>query len=350
MKNMGLRIGIVKDERYLEHKTGHIHPENPNRLRSVYRMLKNDFEDLFIHIHPEPVPLEYLELVHTPVYIEKVLKTAEHNFTSLAPDTPASAMSYLAAWLAVGGCLTALDTLISGKCDLCFALVRPPGHHALADRAGGFCIFNNLGITAKYAIEHYGFQRILIIDWDIHHGNGIQELFYDKKEVLYFSSHDILLYPYTGDWQETGKDEGEGYTINIPISRELSDAEVLYLYHKMLTPIIKNYSPELILVAAGFDAHLDDPIGRSHWSEKVYYGLTRLILDLKADISITRFPCTPVLFSLEGGYNPHALSGCIKEVFKAFISSENQKILYGEKTQRINRLIEKARRIHSRLG
>jgi len=337
---MGSEIGIIKDERYLEHKTGHIHPENPNRLRSVYRMLKAEFEDVFIHLPPELAPLEYLEFVHTPVYIEKVLKTADHDFTSLAPDTPASTKSYLSAWLAVGGCLTGLNALISGQCHICFALVRPPGHHALADRAGGFCIFSNLGVAAQYAIEQHGFRRILIIDWDIHHGNGLQELFYDRQEVLYFSSHDTLLYPYTGDWQETGTHQGEGYTINIPIPRELEDKEVLYLYEKLVPLIVRNYSPELILVAAGFDAHHDDPIGRSQWSETVYYGLTRLLTDFSL----------PILFALEGGYHPHALTSCIRQVLNAFTAPKDQENLVGEKTSRINRLIEKVYRIHSEYG
>jgi len=139
---MAVKVGIIRDERYLEHKPGHIHPEHPIRLKAVYRMLDRDFQKGLIKIKPEAAPLELIELVHTPAYIKKVLKTAEHDYTSLAPDTPVSSKSYLAAWLVVGGCLKGLDALISGECDFCFSLVRPPGHHALPERAGGFCIFN----------------------------------------------------------------------------------------------------------------------------------------------------------------------------------------------------------------
>lgn len=342
---MALKTGIVRDERYLEHKTGHIHPDQPKRLRAVYRMLDTDFASGLINIEPEPASLEHLELVHTPVYIDKVLKTAEHDSTSLAPDTPASARTYLAAWLAVGGCLKGLDALISGQCDVCFSLVRPPGHHALPDRAGGFCILNNLGITARYALKHHGFQRILIIDWDIHHGNGLQDLFYEEKEVLYLSSHDTLLYPYTGDWQEIGEGEGKGYTINLPIPRELQDREILHLYRKILGPVVRRFRPELLLVGAGFDAHYQDPIGRSQLTEQAFRWLTSLLLDLRAEV---HHP--PLLFALEGGYHPRALTNSVREVLKVLTTEENRGILPGEVTPRMAKLVEKARRIHAKHG
>ena len=206
-----------------------MHPEHPNRVKAIYRMLDTDFKKGLVNIEAEPATLESLELVHTSAYIKKVLKTADHNFTSLSPDTPASSKSYLAAWLAVGGCIKSLDTLMTGQCDVCFSLVRPPGHHALADRAGGFCIFNNIGAVARHALKHYGMKRILIVDWDVHNGNGVNDLFFHEKEVLYFSTHDMLLYPYAGNWEETGKNEGEGYTINVPIPRDLEDVEFLML-------------------------------------------------------------------------------------------------------------------------
>ena len=269
------KVGIIRDERFLEHKTGHVHPEHPNRLQAIYRMLNSDFPNGLLEIKAEPATLEQLELVHTPSYIDKVLKTADHTLSSLAPDTPTSAKTYEAAWLAVGGCLKGLDALLSDQCDVCFALIRPPGHHALPDRAGGFCIFNNLGITARYAMIEHGLRRILVIDWDTHHGNGLNDLFYGEKDVLYLSTHDIGLYPYSGDWEETGKGEGQGYTINLPIPRELEDHEFLHLYQQILSPLFERYSPELVLVAAGFDALHDDPVGRSKLSEKAFTGLTR---------------------------------------------------------------------------
>ena len=338
-------MGIVRDERFLGHKTGHTHPEHPNRLRTIYRMLDADFAEGLIRIEPEPVPLEYLELVHTPPYIEKVLKTADQGFTSLAPDTPASSMTYLAVWLAVGGCLKALDALLSGKCGACFSLVRPPGHHALPDRAGGFCVFNNLGVTARYAMRLHGIKRILVIDWDIHHGNGIQDLFYDEEEVLYLSFHDTFLYPYTGDLQEAGKGKGEGYTVNIPVPRELEDAEYLSLFCEIVGPVMRRYRPELILVSAGFDGHRDDPIGRSRLTEKAFRGLTDMLLSFSSEVNHPR-----ILFALEGGYHFQALTGSVKEVLKALTDKSEHRDISLKRTDRVAKLLERAAKIHKKFG
>ena len=340
---MAVKVGIIRDERYLEHKPGHIHPEHPGRLKAVYRMLDRDFQEGLIKIEPEPASLELIELVHTPAYIKKVLKTAEHNYTSLAPDTPVSSKSYLAAWLAVGGCLKGLDALISGECDFCFSMVRPPGHHALPERAGGFCIFNNMGITAKYAGRHYGLRRILIIDWDIHHGNGLNDLFYEDKNVLYFSSHDPLLYPYSGDWSMTGSGEGEGYTINIPLPREFTDEEIFHLYKEILGPVFKRYRPELILVDAGFDAHKDDPIGRSMLTEQAFRRLTELLLELRSPLDHP-----PVLFALEGGYNPGALARSVKEVLMVLTGRNEKEAIPAGMTLQVERILKKVSHIHAK--
>lgn len=339
------KVGIIRDDKFLEHITGHVHPEHPNRLKAVYRMLDKDFHNGLLKIDAEPATLEHLELVHTPSYIEKVLKTVKYTFSSLAPDTPTSAKTYVAAWLAVGACIKGLDELLSGKCDVCFVLIRPPGHHALPDRAGGFCIFNNLGVTARYAMIEHGFRRILIIDWDTHHGNGLNDLFYEEKEVLYLSTHDIGLYPYGGDWEETGKDEGEGYTINLPVPRELNDHEFLYLYQGVLDPLFKRYAPELILIVAGFDAHHEDTVGRSRLTEKAFRGLTQLILDLRSEIDEP-----PVLLALEGGYAPRPLARSVRGVLEVLTGKDHEERFVGEKTGRIGELLEKARRIHAKFG
>lgn len=309
---MDLKVGIVRDNRYLMHQTGLVHPERPARLKAVYRMLDKEFAEGLVNVQPEPATLEHLELVHTPSYIGKILKTAEIEFTNLAPDTTVSSESYLAAWLAVGGCIRALQALLSGRLDVCFCMVRPPGHHAQRDRAGGFCIFNNLGITARHALERYSIRRILILDWDVHHGNGIQELFYEEREVLYVSTHYLGWYPHSGDWHEAGMGEGLGYTVNVPVPKDIEDDDILYLYWKILSPVMRNFKPELILVAAGFDAHHRDPIGRTRVTEKAFRWLTELLIELRGAL---RGP--PVLFALEGGYDAAALVSCVREVFRA---------------------------------
>ena len=342
---MAVKTGLVRDERYLEHKPGHMHPEHPNRLKSVYRMLDSSFPEGLTAIKPEPATLEHIERVHSPSYIKKVLKTADHGFTSLAPDTPASARTYLSAWLAVGGCLKALDSLVSGQCEACLSLVRPPGHHALKDRAGGFCIFNNIGITAKYALRRYGFKRVLIIDWDIHHGNGLNDIFYDEKRVFYLSSHDTMLYPYTGDWEEAGHGEGAGYTINIPIPRTLEDSDFFYLYHEVVGDVIRAYNPQLILVGAGFDGHGEDPVGRSRLSEQIFRWLTHLLLDMRVMIDKPS-----ILMVLEGGYNPRALASCVKEVLEALTCETVwERPSLKDASQGVE-LVKKVRRIHEKYG
>jgi acetoin utilization deacetylase AcuC-like enzyme len=339
---MALKTGVVRDDRYLAHMPGHTHPEHPSRLRAVYRMLDTDFPDGLTVIQPEPATLEVLELVHTASYVKKVLKTADHKFTSLAPDTPASAKTYLSAWLAVGGCLKSLEALVGGQCDVCFALIRPPGHHALADRAGGFCIFNNLAITARYAMNEFGFERILIIDWDIHHGNGIQDLFYREKKVLYFSTHDMLLYPYTGNLKESGKGWGQGYTINIPLPRDLNDEDILHVYREILTAVVLRYTPDLILIVAGFDAHYEDPIGRSRLTESAFAGLAGLLLNLRA---MANDP--PLLFALEGGYSDRGVAQSVRSVLNVLTNRVPLEKVPDTETSRGARLVKKARQIHS---
>jgi acetoin utilization deacetylase AcuC-like enzyme len=308
-------------------------------------MLDKEYPEGLVRIRPEPATLGDLELVHTAAYIERVLKTADHNFTSLAPDTPASGKTYLAAWLAVGGCLKALEALLSQESDACFALVRPPGHHALPDRAGGFCIFNNIGITARCAMKHHGISRILVIDWDVHHGNGIHDLFYGEKEVFYVSSHDMLLYPYTGDWQDAGVGPGKGYTVNLPLPRELEDTEFLYLYQEILGPIMRQYDPELILVAAGFDAHQGDPIGRSRFTAPVYGRIVRLILKLRAEIH-----APPILLVLEGGYDAGNVGRSVIEVLRALTSDDPYEPVPIEASGRGEGLVEKACQTHGKYG
>jgi acetoin utilization deacetylase AcuC-like enzyme len=343
--NMGLKITVIRDERYLDHKTGLLHPENPDRLRIIYRMLDTYFSQGLVYLPSEPATMEQLELVHSPSYVQKVLKTAGLAFTHLAPDTPASPMSYFAAFLAVGGCLKALDSLLSGQCEASFALVRPPGHHAMPDRATGFCIFNNLGITARYGMNKYGLERILVVDWDIHHGQGLQGLFYDTGKVLYFSSHYMGFYPQTGAWTDTGTGEGLGYTVNIPLPKEVGDKDIIHLYSEVLGPIIRRYRPELIMVAAGFDAHHLDRMGGTNLTEKAFGCLTHMLVGLRAEVG---YP--PLLFALEGGYHLEALALSVKEVLKALTSDDRDERCITARTKLAEDLVREARKVHAQYG
>ncbi len=340
---MVLKVGVVRDERYLEHKPGLIHPEHPNRLKSIYAMLDREFPGGLVRVEPELATMEQLELVHTSSYIEKVLKTAEQDFTYLAPDTPAGSNTYKAAFLAAGGCVKAIDFLLSGACDACLALVRPPGHHALPDQASGFCIFNNLAVAARYAVSKQGLTRVLIVDWDIHHGQGLQNIFYEENRVLYFSTHFMGFYPQTGPWSDVGSGGGAGYTVNIPLPREADDGDMLYVYRRVLGPIMRRYRPQLVLVAAGFDAHKEDPLGRGSLTERGFFCLSRLLKELREENN-----APPLLFSLEGGYDLRALAGSVKEVIRALSTDESPFLCDGMKEGAgAKQWVERARRIHA---
>lgn len=304
-------------------------------------MLDSDFPDTLVPIKPELATLEHLELVHTPAYIKQILGTADRDFTTLAPDTNVSAKTYLAAWLAVGGCVKALDALMAGQCRACFCLVRPPGHHALPDRAGGFCIFNNLGVAARYAIEERGLTRILMIDWDIHHGNALQDLFFSDHRVLYFSSHYMGWYPHTGGWDEIGSGTGEGYTVNVPVFKEMEDDDIIHVYRELLGRMVRRYRPELIMVAAGFDAHHRDPLGRTRLTEKSYRWLTQLILQLSESVR-----SAPILFCLEGGYDNYALASSVREVLGVLTFSGRRERIPTVTTRRAGELVVRAMNVH----
>lgn len=339
---MPLKIGVVKDERYLEHKTGIIHPENPNRLKYIYSMVDAEYSHRIEYIEPEPITLEDLEIVHTPAYVRKVLHTANREFTHLAQDTPASPRSYMAAWLAAGGCVRALEWLRSGQCDVGLALVRPPGHHALPDRAGGFCIFNNVGITARYAMRRLGFRRILIVDWDLHHGNAIQELFYKEKEVLYISSHYTNIFPFAGHWEDTGEGLGEGYNVNVVLTKGIEDLDVFHVYRELVGSTILRYKPDLILVSAGFDLHHQDIFSRAKVTEWLFGGLTRLIVQHKREIGDPH-----LLLVLEGGYRIPALVKSVREVLKVLTEPDAEVKLPAEGTSVGDQLLSNARKYHS---
>ena len=308
-------------------------------------MVDKEFSGQLIEVHPEIATLEQLELVHTPTYIKQILSTAERDFTPLAPDTPVSAKTYMAAWLAVGGCIKGLDSLLSGQCQACFCLVRPPGHHALPDRAGGFCVFNNLGVAARYALERYGFERILIIDWDIHHGNAIQDLFYKDNRVLYLSSHYMGWYPHTGDWEETGEGKGLGFNVYLPVFKEMGDDDVLHIYRDVLIPIVRSFKPQLFLVAAGFDAHHRDPLGRTRLTEKAFRWLTQMVLQLSESRR-----SAPILMSLEGGYDNWALAASVKEVLGTLTFEGRRERIPFTRTRKAAEMVDKARRIHRNYG
>jgi acetoin utilization deacetylase AcuC-like enzyme len=308
-----MRTGIVRDWRYLEHEMGPAHPESPARLRAIYEMLEKD-ETLSTYpvIEPRPAAEAEVELIHTKAYFDLIRQTAGRPRVLLDPDTSTSPKSFETALLAAGGLLKAAQLIMDGKLENAFALVRPPGHHAEASQARGFCIFNNVAIAARHLIQSFGLERILIVDWDLHHGNGTQHSFEERNDVLYFSTHQYPHYPGSGHWSEVGRGKGEGFTVNVPLSPGKSDGDYLMIFERLLVPIARAYAPQFILVSAGFDIFSGDPLGGMEVSVEGFGALAAAVLKMALAFAESR-----VLCSLEGGYNLTGLREGVRQVLLA---------------------------------
>jgi acetoin utilization deacetylase AcuC-like enzyme len=232
----------------------------------------------------------------------------------LDPDTVATAETYDTARLAAGGVMNAIDSVVSGETDNAFALVRPPGHHAQAAEAAGFCIFNNIAIGARHALARWGMERILIVDWDLHHGNGTAETFYEDRQVLYFSTHQSPGYPGTGGLAEMGRGPGLGYTINVPLRPGADDAFYVRVFRELLCPVARMFRPEVILVSAGFDIYVGDPLGEMKVTPEGFACLTRVLLNLADECCNGR-----LVLVLEGGYNIQGLTKSVRAVLQELL-------------------------------
>ncbi len=306
------KTGIIKDNIYLRHITGDGHPESFKRLETIYDMLKDpDMVGSFMEIAPRAAEWAEILLNHSPEYLKQVAATEGKGLFALSADTHTSEDSYRAALLAAGGMFKGIEMVKSGEITRAFLLQRPPGHHAERGRAMGFCIFNNVALGAHYARKALGLKRVLIVDWDVHHGNGTQHSFEGDSSVLFFSTHQFPHFPGTGLYTEIGKGKGEGSTINIPLGKGYGDSEFSAIFEKILKPVALEFEPELILVSAGFDIHKSDPLGGMNVTTQGFALLTRLIMTI-ADLCCGG----KVLFCLEGGYNLKVLRSSIKAVLK----------------------------------
>jgi len=341
------KTGIVRDIRFMDHHTGWGHPESPRRLEVIYDMLEDaDMEGRFEDVPVREAAAEELQLIHSPRYVRRVASTAEVEYDQLDPDTVTSAGSYEAALLAAGGLCEAISMVVSGKLDNAFALVRPPGHHAEAGQGLGFCLFNNVAIGARYAQTALHLNRILIIDWDLHHGNGTQHSFETDPSVLYFSTHQYPYYPGTGASHEAGRKEGEGFTVNVPLSAGYGDGEYAVIFERILKPVAADFSPDLILVSAGFDIYRGDPLGSMKVSAKGFAGLTRLILDIAASCCSGK-----VVFTLEGGYDLTGLRDSVKAVLKELAGlsfTDYTGMAAGANPVAVDRALQPVSQVHSR--
>jgi acetoin utilization deacetylase AcuC-like enzyme len=272
---------------------------------------ESDIKDHLKNIPARKALKQELMAVHSSDYVELIESTDGKDYTYLDPDTRTSAGSYLAALLAAGGLCEAVSKVQSGEMDNAFALVRPPGHHAEKSRAMGFCLFNNIAIAARYAQEHLNLERIAIIDWDLHHGNGTQHSFENDPSILYLSTHQFPYYPGTGSAREVGTGAGEGFTVNVPLSAGYGDGEFITIFETLFKPVIHDYSPDMILVSAGFDTYSGDPLGGMNVTPEGYAGLTRSVMEMAASSCNGK-----VVFTLEGGYNIQGQRSSVKEVLK----------------------------------
>jgi acetoin utilization deacetylase AcuC-like enzyme len=296
----------------MDHVPETYHPESHQRLEVLYRMLQEpDLGEKFIEIKPRMATQEELEMIHIPRYIQLVASTADHACTMLDPDTYACSKSYETAKLAAGGVLAAVDKVLGGAVDNSFAFIRPPGHHAESNRAMGFCLFNNVAIAAKYALKKHRLEKALIIDWDLHHGNGTQHSFYERADVLYFSTHQFPYYPGTGFVNEVGSGAGRGFTVNVPLSPGPGDAEYMQVFEEILEPIALEYQPDIVFVSAGFDIYYQDPLGGMQVTPEGFGNLARIVLDSAKETCHGK-----VVFVLEGGYHLEGLRDSVREVLK----------------------------------
>lgn len=312
------KTGLVYHPAYLEHDMGTGHPESPNRLRAIMQRLEvSGTAARLIRIDPRPAEDEWITRVHTSGYVAALKRAAPTTGrVSLDPDTSMSPGSLTAAYLAVGGALAAVDAIMEGKVNHVFCAVRPPGHHAEAGRAMGFCLLNNVAIAARYIQKKYGLTRVLIIDWDVHHGNGTQHSFEDDPSVLFFSTHQYPHYPGTGRGTECGEGAGKGFTINVPMGAGEGDDDYRAVFQKVLVAAADDFKPEFVIISAGFDAHIDDPLASMGLTEAGYAELTEIVAAIAERHAKGR-----VLSSLEGGYNLTALAASVEAHVKALLNA-----------------------------
>ena len=302
------RTAVFRSDLFMEHDPGPGHPESSDRLAVLNDMLAEDAirEKVLFPDFSRAVD-DVLALNHTRAHIERVAATAGKTYATLDPDTHTSPLSFEAASLAAGAVVKGVEMLAAGEIDNGFALVRPPGHHAEHDRTSGFCLFNNIAVGARYGIEKLGMQRVLVADWDLHHGNGTMHSFYDTDSVLYFSSHQYPYFPGTGAVSQTGSGAGEGYTINVPLHGGQDDRAFAVIMNRLLVPVARQYKPDCILVSAGFDIYYGDPLGTMSVTAEGFAFLTRIFQGLADELCGGR-----LLLVLEGGYNLKGLKDGVR--------------------------------------
>jgi len=299
---------------FLEHEEEG-HPESPERLTQILRVLKETgVLPRLAALEPVAATEAQLAAVHAPEHIERVKQLVARGGGHFDADTYANSRSLDAAYLAAGALVRAVDAVMAGEIASAFALVRPPGHHATRTRAMGFCLFNNVAVAAQHALDAHQLERVLIVDYDVHHGNGTQDIFYRTPRVLYFSTHQYPHYPGTGDWREMGEGEGKGFTVNVPLPPRVGDEGYRRVFDGLLFPLAERYHPHLVLVSVGYDAHWSDPLAFENLSVAGYAALARIAIEIARTFCGGR-----IVFTLEGGYDLDALGYGAAATFRALL-------------------------------
>ena len=298
-----MQVGLVYHPDYLKHHAGRQHPERPSRLEAVMQALETSATAQSMrHLDIQHDAEAWVAKVHEADHMRTVAAACQYERAALDPDTVVCPESYASALKAVAGALAAADAIMAREIEYAFCAVRPPGHHAEAHRAMGFCLFNNVAILARYLQQQHGLDKVLIIDWDVHHGNGTQHIFEDDPSVFYVSTHQYPYYPGTGATSETGRGRGEGYTLNFPLPPGCDDDVYIDVFEQHLLPRALAYSPDAVLISAGFDAHRDDPLAQMNVTEAGYRRMTQVVKEIAATCSQNR-----LISVLEGGYDLDAL-------------------------------------------
>ncbi len=307
----GQQIAILSDPVFREHQPGGKHPERPERLHVLEDLLHTWSGPGFAQVAPRLATSGEILQVHGTSHLERILSTAGLPRTQLDPDTATSARSAEVALLAAGGILNLVDMVEARAAPAGFALVRPPGHHATAAQAMGFCLFNNVAVAARHLRLHRGVERVAIVDFDLHHGNGTEAIFWGDDSVLYLSLHQYPWYPGTGAAGDLGAGAGEGFTVNLPFAAGAGDALYALAFDEIVAPVLRRYQPGFILVSAGFDAHKLDPLGALELTETGFRRMVRSLLNVAAEVCDGRLAVV-----LEGGYNLDALRGSTAAVLE----------------------------------
>lgn len=306
---------ILTDERMIAHDPGPGHPERPDRLRAILEHLRSHPQPRTRWEAPAPAPRAAVAAVHDDRYLAH-LDSIAHRYADLDPDTHTCPASLEAAYLAAGAGINAVDAVMSGQARNAFCLVRPPGHHAERDRAMGFCLLANIAIAAQHAIDAHRLSRILIVDFDVHHGNGTQDIFESRSDVLFISLQQHPFWPGTGGLDEVGKGPGEGFTINIPLPEGSDDHAYLLAFEQVIAPVADHYRPQLVLVSAGFDASHRDPLGGMRVTTDGYLAMARHLVGVAQRHAHDR-----CIFMLEGGYDLTALAEGVAACVSALTES-----------------------------